>query len=195
MGAEQEIRTKFRALFSAMDERHRRMWAGTEARALGRGGIAVVARATGMARNTIVRGLEDTAQNKTPYPHRVRKPGAGRKRTSLLAPGLVTALEKLLEPVTRGDPESPLRWTSKSTRHLAKELNSLDYDVSHTLVAGLLHDLEYSLQANRKTLEGTGHPDRNAQFEYINEAVKVQLKGGQPAISVDTKKKELVGRF
>ena len=195
MGAEPEIRAKYRALLPSMDERHRRLWSGTEARALGRGGIAVVARATGLARNTIVRGLAELAQKKPLPADRVRGPGAGRKRMTFLVPRLATALEDLVEPVTRGDPESPLRWTSKSTRHLAKELNGQGFEVSHTLVAGLLHDLEYSLQANRKTLEGAGHPDRNAQFEHINEAVKRQLKRGQPAISVDTKKKELVGRF
>jgi len=195
MGSEQEIRAKYRALLPAMDERHRRMWAGAEARALGRGGIAVVARAIGLARNTIVRGLAELAQKKTLDPSRVRRSGAGRKRTTVLVPGLTTALEDLVEPVTRGDPESPLRWTCKSTRRLAEELNAQGYEVSHTLVAGLLHDLEYSLQANRKTLEGASHPDRNAQFEHINEAVTTQLKRGQPAISVDTKKKELVGRF
>ncbi len=178
-----------------MDERHRRLWAGTEARALGRGGIAVVARATGLARNTIGRGLAELAQKRTLSPSRVRRPGAGRKRATALAPGLTTALEDLVEPVTRGDPESPLRWTLKSTRHLAEELNTQGYEVSHTLVAGLLHDLEYSLQANRKTLEGARHPDRNAQFEHIHAAVTAQLKRGHPAISVDTKKKELVGRF
>jgi len=178
-----------------MDERHRRLWAGTEARALGRGGIAVVARATGLARNTIVRGLAELAQKRTLSPSRVRRPGAGRKRATALAPGLTTALEELVEPVTRGDPESPLRWTLKSTRHLAEELNTQGYAVSHTLVGGLLHDLEYSLQANRKTLEGASHPDRNAQFEHINAAVTAQVKRGQPAISVDTKKKELVGLF
>jgi hypothetical protein len=195
VGAEREIRAKYRALLRAMDERHRRLWAGTEARALGRGGIAVVARATGLARNTIVRGLAELEEKRPLPPDRVRRPGAGRKRMTWLAPGLTTALEELVEPVTRGDPESPLRWTSKSTRHLAEELSTQGYAVSHTLIAGLLHDLEYSLQANRKTLEGTAHPDRNAQFEHINERVKLQLKRGQPAVSVDTKKKELVGRF
>jgi hypothetical protein len=178
-----------------MDERQRRLWAGTEAKALGRGGIAVVARATGLARNTIVRGLTDLVQRKTASSDRVRRPGGGRKRKTVLAPGLTAALEALVEPVTRGDPESPLRWTSKSARHLAEELNEQGFDVSHTLVAGLLHELEYSLQSNRKTLEGASHPDRNAQFEHINDVVKTQLKRGQPAISVDTKKKELVGRF
>jgi len=178
-----------------MDERHRRLWAGTEARALGRGGIALVARATGLARNTIVRGLAELAQRRPLSPARVRRRGGGRKRASALAPGLTTALEALVEPVTRGDPESPLRWTLKSTRHLAEVLTTRGYAVSHTLVAGLLHELEYSLQANRKSLEGARHPDRNAQFEHINAAVQAQLQRGQPAISVDTKKKELVGRF
>ena len=195
MGAERKIRAKYRVLLPAMDERHRRLWAGTEARALGRGGIAVVTRSTGLARNTVVRGLAELAERQPLSPSRVRRPGGGRKKTILLAPGLTTALEELVEPATRGDPESPLRWTSKSTRHLAEELNEQGYEVSHTLVAGLLHDLDYSLQANRKTLEGTAHPDRNAQFEHINAAVSTQLKRGQPAISVDTKKKELVGRF
>jgi len=178
-----------------MDERHRRLWAGTEARAIGRGGVAVLVRATGMARNTIVRGIVELADREEPDTARVRCRGAGRKRATELSPGLMAALEELVEPVTRGDPESPLRWTSKSTRHLAEELKGRGYEVSHNLVAGLLHDLEYSLQANRKTMEGASHPDRNAQFEYINEAVKSQLKRGQPTVSVDTKKKELVGRF
>ncbi len=178
-----------------MDERHRRLWAGAEARALGRGGIAVVARATGLARNTIGRGLAELAQKKSLAPSRVRRAGGGRKRATVLVPGLTTALEALVDPVTRGDPESPLRWTCKSTRRLAAELTRQGYAVSHTLVTGLLHDLDYSLQANRKTLEGAGHPDRNAQFEHINAAVTAQVTRGQPAISVDTKKKELVGRF
>ena len=125
MGTEQEIRAKYRALLPAMDERHRRMWAGTEARALGRGGIAVVTRAIGLARNTIVRGLAELAPKKPLDLSRIRRSGAGRKRATLLVPGLTTALEELVEPVTRGDPESPLRWTCKSTRHLAEELNSV----------------------------------------------------------------------
>jgi hypothetical protein len=195
VGIEEAIRRKYRALLAAMDERHRRLWAGTEARALGRGGIAVLARATGLARNTIVRGLAELAQKRSLTSSRVRRPGAGRKRATVLAPRLTTALEQLVDPATRGDPESPLRWTIKSTRLLAEELTTRGYEVSHTLVAGLLHELGYSLQANRKTLEGAIHPDRNAQFEHINETVKAQLKRGQPAISVDTKKKELVGRF
>lgn len=195
MGPEQGVRAKYRALLPTMDERQRRLWAGAEADVLGRGGVAVVVRATGLARNTVVRGLSELARKDNPGIDRVRRHGAGRKRTAELAPGLTAALERLVEPVTRGDPESALRWTSKSTRHLADELKERDYDVSHKLVAGLLHDLEYSLQANRKTLEGASHPDRNAQFEHINTTVRNQTQSGQPAISVDTKKKELVGRF
>ena len=195
METEQSVQAKYRALLPVMNECHRRLWAGTEANAIGRGGIAMLIRATGMARNTISRGVAEIARKAKPDSGRVRCQGAGRKRTTQLAPGLTAALEELVEPVTRGDPESPLRWTSKSTRHLAKELTGRGYEVSHNLVAGLLHDLEYSLQANRKTMEGASHPDRNAQFEHINKVVKKQLKRGQPAISVDTKKKELVGRF
>src|SRR3989304_7716348 len=129
MGLEQDVREKYHALLPAMDERHRRLWAGTEARVLGRGGVAVVARAPGLARNTIVRGLAELGE-KQPLSHsRVRRPGGGRKRTTLLAPGLTTALEELVEPVTRGDSESPLRWTSKSTGHLAEELSAGGYEV------------------------------------------------------------------
>lgn len=178
-----------------MNELHRRLWAGTEARALGRGGVAIVARATRLSRNTVVRGLSEITQKKISASTRVRRSGAGRKPKILLTPGLAKALEELVEPVTRGDPESPLRWTSKSTRHLAQELKAGGHEVSHNLVAGLLHDMEYSLQANRKTLEGASHPDRNAQFEYISKLVKSQMKKDLPVISVDTKKKELVGPF
>jgi hypothetical protein len=189
------IRAKYHALLPAMNERHRRLWAGTEARALGRGGIAVVARATRLARNTIVRGMAELGQQRPLAPSRVRRAGGGRKRLTVLVPGLPVALEALVEPVTRGEPASPLRWTSKSTRCLAAELTRQGYAVSHTLVAGLLHDLDYSLQGNQKTLEGTSHTDRYAQFEHINAAVTAQVARGQPTISVDTKKCELVGRF
>lgn len=195
MKAERSIRAKYRALHPMLNERCRRLWAGAEAKVLGRGGIAIVIRATGLTRNTIIRGLAELACKESSDSQRVRCPGAGRRRTVELIPGLMKALEGLVEPVSRGDPDSPLRWTSKSTRHLADELNKHGYKVSHQLVATLLHELGYSLQGNQKTLEGTSHPDRNAQFEHINEAVKSKLKGGHPAISVDTKKKELVGRF
>jgi hypothetical protein len=192
---EEEIREKYSALSPTLNERVRRLWAGTEARVLGRGGIAVVTRATGLARNTIVRGLREL-ENASPLDaERVRQTGGGRKRKAILDPALKQALEGLVEPVTRGDPESPLRWTCKSTRVLAKELNAKGYSVSHVLVADLLHEMEYSLQANRKTMEGASHPDRDAQFQYINKEVARRLRRGSPVISVDTKKKELVGRF
>jgi hypothetical protein len=189
------IRAKYRALLPSLSERMRRLWAGTEAQVLGRGGIAVVTRATGLARNTVVRGLKELAERVPLDPARVRRPGAGRKRKAVVDPTLKDALEQLVEPVTRGDPDSPLRWTSKSTRTLAQELNATGYSVSHMLVADLLHEMQYSLQANRKTMEGASHPDRDAQFQYINAAVSRRLTQGLPVISVDTKKKELVGRF
>jgi hypothetical protein len=189
------IRAKYRTLLPSLTERMRRLWAGTEARALGRGGIAVVSRATGLARNTVVRGLKELDEESPLDPARVRRAGAGRKRKAVLNPSLKDALERLVEPVTRGDPESPLRWTSKSTRMLAGELNADGYSVSHVLVADLLHEMEYSLQANRKTMEGASHPDRDAQFEHINAEVRRRMTKGQPVISVDTKKKELIGRF
>jgi len=191
----QSIGEKYRTLLPTLSERMRRLWAGTEARALGHGGIAVVARATGLARNTVVRGLSELDEESPLDPARVRRPGAGRKRKTVLNPSMKEALERLVEPVTRGDPESPLRWTSKSTRRLARELTTQGYTVSHVLVADLLHEMEYSLQANRKTMEGASHPDRDAQFEYINAEVQRRLAARAPVISVDTKKKELVGRF
>ena len=191
----ESIGEKFRTLLPTFSERMRRLWAGTEARALGRGGIAVVARATGLARNTVVRGLKELDEDLPLDPAYVRRAGAGRKRKAVLNPSLKEALEGLVEPVTRGDPESPLRWTSKSTRVLARELTAKGHSVSHVLVADLLHEMEYSLQANRKTMEGARHPDRDAQFEYINAEVRRRMAAGSPVISVDTKKKELVGNF
>lgn len=195
MQAEHTMRMKYRSLKSTMNERQRRLWAGVEAKAIGRGGIAVAMRVTGLVRNTIVRGQNELEQKKILDPERVRREGGGRKAAKFLFPGLTASLEELVEPVTRGDPESSLRWTSKSTRNLAKEMSMRGFKISHNLVAGLLHELGYSLQANSKTIEGANHPDRNEQFEYINKIVKSVLKHGQPVISVDTKKKELVGRF
>ena len=182
-------------LSPAMNERSRRLWAATEAIALGRGGIALVLRATGLAFNTVYRGMGELNRKEFLPPDRVRRPGGGRKKATALNPGLSRALDRLVEPLSRGDPESPLRWTLKSTRRLAAELKAQGYSVSHTLVAWLLSDQGYRLQANRKTKEGAGHPDRNAQFEHINRKVQAQMGTGQPAISVDTKKKELVGNF
>ncbi len=189
------IRQKYLSIKASLNERARRLWAAVEARALGRGGVAAVLRATGLSPTTLNRGLRELESGDAPPPDRVRRPGGGRKAATVLEPGLAGALEKLVEPVTRGDPQSPLRWTCKSTRKLAAELSRQDYQVSHTLVAQLLRDAGYSLQANRKTREGTGHPDRNAQFEHINRQAKRQMRQGQPSISVDTKKKELVGDF
>ena len=189
------IREKYLALREALDERTRRLWAATEARAAGRGGFTAVLQATGMSSKTLARGMHELDSGEKLPPPRVRRAGAGRKAATTLDPGLVDALQELVEPVTRGDPESPLRWTCKSLRRLSEELRAQGHQASHTLVGQLLHEAGYSLQANRKTREGANHPDRNAQFEHINRRVRRQLKRGSPAISVDTKKKELVGDF
>jgi len=191
---EAAIRIRYAAMAGRLDERARRLLLGAEAQAAGRGGQAAVARATGAAVGTIRRGLADLRESDLPA-GRVRRPGGGRKRSTELDPTLLADLEALIEPGTRGDPESPLRWTTKSVRNLAAELRRGGHVVSHQTVAELLHGLGYSLQANRKTLEGTDHPDRNAQFEHLNGAVQLQLSLGEPVISVDTKKKELVGPF
>ena len=192
------IRRKYRALVPEMDERSRRQWAAAESRDLGWGGVSAVARATGLSRTTITAGLRElllSSKQRTAEAGRVRRPGGGRRPLLESDPGLVAALEKLIEPVTRGDPESPLRWTCKSTRLLADELTHRRHPIGPRTVASLLHDAGYSRQANRKTREGSAHPDRNAQFEHINTLVKGFLGRSQPAISVDTKKKELVGDF
>ncbi|MFB3111947.1 MAG: ISAzo13 family transposase [Gemmatimonadales bacterium] len=192
------IRRKYRALSPEMDERLRRQWAAAEARDHGWGGVTLVARATGLSRTTITAGsreLELPRKQRLEAAKRVRRPGAGRPRLLQVDPELLTALEDLLEPSTRGDPELPLRWTCKSTRRLANELTQAGHSVSPRTVASLLREDGYSLQGNRKTREGGQHPDRNAQFEFLNAQVKRLLKRGQPAISVDTKKKELVGDF
>jgi len=192
---EADIRKKYQTLLPVLNERSRRLWAATEADALGRGGMAAVVRATGLAFNTVHRGVRELHEPTTLASDRVRRPGGGRKKATELNPELGRALDRLVEPVTRGDPESPLRWTCKSTRRLAVELKAQGYAISHALVASLLSEQGYSLQGNRKTKEGTSHPDRNAQFEHINGRVQLQLCRHQPAISVDTKKKELVGNF
>jgi hypothetical protein len=195
---EARIRRKYRSLVVEMDERRRRQWAAAEARDAGRGGISMVARATGLSRPTIMAGLRELGlppKQRAWYEARVRRPGGGRRLLTESDPGLLAALEALIEPVTRGDPESPLRWTCKSTSRLADELTRQNHPVTDRTVATLLKQAGYSLQANRKTREGASHPDRNAQFEYLNAAVARFQKRGQPAISVDTKKKELVGDF
>jgi Rhodopirellula transposase DDE domain len=171
------------------------MWAATEARAAGRGGISVVARATGIAYSTIVRGLKELASGDHAAVGRERRPGGGRKRTIDKDPTLLADLEALVEPTASGDPESPLRWTAKSVRQLAAALQVMGHAVSRQLVSELLAAAGYSLQANRKTREGPQHADRDAQFRYINQQVRRCQATAQPVISVDTKKKELVGDF
>jgi hypothetical protein len=195
----QQVETKYRALAALMDERMRRQWAAAEARAYGWGGLQAVSLAIRMSPNTIRKGLAELAAREknpqAPVDPYLRRKGGGRKRRSEADPGLQEALEWLVEPLTRGDPESPLRWTCKSTAHLAEELSRLGHPVSPRTVGRLLNADGYSLQSNRKTREGESHPDRNAQFEFINLAVKQFQQRGQPVISVDTKKKELVGPF
>jgi hypothetical protein len=192
------IRRKYRALRVEMDERGRRLWAAVEAGELGWGGVTALAQATGLSRTTITAGLRELdlpARQRAAEAARVRRPGGGRRPLVETDPGLMAALEALIEPLTRGDPQSPLRWTCKSTRRLADELTRAHHRVSVNTVAALLRQAGYSLQANRKTREGGSHPDRNAQFEHINISVRSFHDRGQPAISVDTKKKELVGDF
>jgi transposase len=193
---EAAIRTRYGALSAALDERARRLFLGAEALAAGRGGRAAVTRATGASPATIRRGLVELGAPAGQLAQgRIRRPGGGRKRTVDRDPTLRRDLEALIEPTSRGDPISPLRWTTKSVRRLAAELERAGHRVSYRIVAELLHEMGYSLQANRKTLAGTNHPDRDAQFSHLNAAVQLQLSLGQPVISVDTKKKELVGPF
>jgi hypothetical protein len=189
------LRSKHAAMSPVFTERSRRVWAATEARAIGYGGIALVERATGISRATIQRGIRELDADAPLPPGRTRKAGAGRKRATALDKTLLADLDALVEPTAPGDPESPLRWTSKSVRTLAVALDALGHTVSHTVVADLLHKLGYSLQGNAKTQEGTQHRDRDAQFRYIADAVRRGQKRKQPTISVDTKKKELVGDF
>jgi hypothetical protein len=193
-----QIRRKYRALAPEMDERRRRQWAAAEARDLGWGGVSLVARATGLSRPTIHAGLRELQlppKARAAAAQRIRRRGGGRRAVTDTDPQLLAALMALIEPTTRGDPESPLRWTCKSTATLANELRRQHHQVSDRTVAALLKRAGYSLQANRKTREGASHPDRDAQFAYINDCVRRLLRQGQPAISVDTKKKELVGDF
>jgi Rhodopirellula transposase DDE domain len=192
---EPAIGEKFRALAGELNERQRRLWAASEARAAGRGGVTATARATGMSLPTIRKGIAELESGERLAPGRVRRPGGGRKRLTETDPGLVTELERLVDADSRGDPESLLRWTSKSVRHLADGLRELGHPAHFTTVALLLRGLGYSLQANVKTREGRQHPDRDAQFRHINAIAKRAIARGQPVISVDTKKKELVGDF
>jgi hypothetical protein len=191
------IKQKFDTLSPFMDERMRRLWAATEAHALGHGGITAVSVATGISRTTIAHGLqEQQAMLPGAVPsQRIRRAGGGRKAVVVQDTALLRALESLVDPVTRGDPRSPLRWTCKSTRRLATELQAMGHQVRARTVARLLRDLRYSLQAPRKTQEGASHPDRNAQFAFINDRTQEFQAQGQPVVSVDAKKKELVGDF
>jgi hypothetical protein len=191
------IRLRYEALDPLLDERGRRRFAAAEALAAGRGGVTAVARVTGVARSTIDRGLAELRGDAAPAAaaDRVRRKGGGRRPLVVTDPSLLADLKDLVEPSTRGDPMAPLLWTAKSLRNLAGGLRELGHRICHHVVADLLRDMGYSLQANRKTLEGANHPDRDAQFGYINAQVKQALAAGEPAISVDTKKKELVGDF
>jgi len=189
------VRSRFRSLEGVLDERSRRLLAAAESKAWGKGGISAVSQVTGISRPVIRQGLKELSAPAVHPMGRIRRPGGGRKKARQKDPTLVTDLEKLVEPTTRGHPETCLRWTCKSVRKLAEELNRLGHQVSYPVVAELLHELDYSLQANRKTTEGDSHPDRDAQFEYIDNRVQAYLALRQPVISVDTKKKELVGDF
>jgi hypothetical protein len=189
-----ELTAKFRALWPHLDERTRRLTAASEAKALGYGGVTVVHRACGLSRKAIRKGIQEIEAG-VRLEGRIRRPGGGRKRITESDPKLVERLEEIIDEQTRGDPESPLRWTCKSTRAIADALLRSKHPVSHTKVAQILHQQGYSLQGNRKTEEGEDHPDRDAQFRHINAAVKQYLKQGWPVISVDTKKKELIGNY
>jgi len=190
------IRKKFDALKSFLDEQTRRIWAATEAIAIGRGGVSIVSKGAKLSRTTIYQGLKDLENGTlSRKPNGIRASGGGRKPITETDPTILAALEALVEPVSRGDPESPLRWTCKSTRQLAAALCAQGHQVGRQKVADLLAELGYSLQANQKTREGSHHPDRDAQFNHINDEVAVFQQRGQPVISVDTKKKELVGDF
>ena len=189
------IRDKYLAIVSDLDERGRRRWAAAEARSLGWGGVTAVAKATGISDRTIRNGIAELDDPQAPTAHHQRKTGGGRRRREEEEPDLIEALEALVEPVARGDPMSPLRWTCKSTYVLADELTTHGFVVSSTKVGALLKAQGYSLQANRKTVEGKQHPDRNAQFEHIARRVKARQRRGEPAISIDTKKKETLGNL
>ena len=192
---EDAVRDRFRFLSPRLNERLQRLWAGAEAKVLGWGGIRTVARASGLAINTVRRGYAELTESAGSDPRRIRREGGGRKTLTESQPELLASLEGLVSPVTRGDPTRPLLWTCKSVRHLSDELVKQGYSISAAKTAQLLHDLGYSLQSHRKRDEGKGHPDRDAQFGHINEQVLAFQGAGQPVISVDTKKKELVGKY
>jgi Rhodopirellula transposase DDE domain len=194
MNTTDELEQKYGLLFPHLSERQQHLVAALDAEQLGRGGVSLVARASGFSRPTVYRAIRSLHQPPVPV-ERIRQPGGGRKESVEHDPQLIQALETLMDPESRGDPMSPLRWTCKSTRHLADLLTAQGHPVSHMKVAQLLHTLHYSLQGNAKTKEGKQHPDRDAQFRYIQRQGKSFLERGWPAISVDTKKKELVGNY
>ena len=189
------IARKFHTLSSEWNERQCRLWAASEAMCLGHGGISLVARATGLSRPTITKGIRELMNNERLPENRVRRKGGGRKKVKDIQPLLVATLDSMVEPTAKGDPMSPLRWTTHSTRHLSEELNEQGFEISHTQVSRLLHEMDYQLAANRKSLEGGTNPDRNTQFEFINAQAAEFLKQGCPVISVDAKKKELIGNY
>ena len=189
-----ELRAKFLAVWPLLDERAKRLMAASEARSFGYGSVSLGSRACGLSRKAIGKGIREIEAGTT-WKGRIRPPGAGRKPIRISDPQLVDKLEAIVDETTRGDPESPLRWTCRSTRTLAAALNRRKHLISHTKVARLLRDLSYSLQSDRKTEEGGNHPDRDAQFRHINNAAKCYLVGGWPVISVDTKKNELIGNY
>ena len=190
-----ELAAKFKSIWPLLDERTRRVMAANEAIGLGYGGVSIVRRASGLSRKAIAKGIQEIRNGVCPPGGHNRRVGGGRKKLTVIDAGLLTALEVLIDGGTRGDPESPLRWICKSTRTLAEELTRADHPISYVKVAQLLHEQNYSLQSNRKTEEGDDHPDRDAQFRHINSCVKKALKAGLPVISVDTKKKELIGNY
>ena len=192
---EEIIANKYLVLRNELNERQRRLWAASEAISLGHGGITIVAKATGMSRMTVTQGINDLRRGDCLGENRIRRSGGGRKKTSQTQPDLLPSLDALVEPTAKGDPMSPLRWTTKSTRHLSEILNEEGFQISHMQVCRLLHELEYQLSGNRKSIEGGNNPDRNAQFEFINEQSTKFLKRYCPVISVDAKKKELIGNY
>lgn len=191
----ESITRKYAALHDCLTEKGKRLWAAAESLSYGHGGVILVSQATNIARSTIHRGIKEIQTGNTSIEKGIRKPGGGRKKLSEKQEKLMNTLNGLVEPTSRGDPESPLRWTCKSTRNLEKELQNQGYEIGYRTIAHLLHGLEYSLQSNKKTLEGASHEDRNAQFEYINNSVIKLQKDGLPTISVDTKKKENIGNY
>jgi hypothetical protein len=195
MVVDEAIAQRYALLSPALDERGRRLLAAAEAKLLGYGGVSALSRVTGLARNSISSGIKELESGELLPSGRIRKPGAGRKRKRDAFPSLVEDLEGLIEPDVRGDPESPLRWTIKSVRQLTSALEDMGHEVSRQTVMEILHEQNYSLQANKKTLEGTDHPDRDKQFRHINRRVKAFLSDGDPVVSVDTKKKELIGDY